>query len=136
MRVIGRPANFDKFRSMSVIRRLAGPFFVFAGVMHFVIPRTYRRIMPPYVPAHMTMVYASGAAEIAGGAGLMVPRHRRRAGWWLIATLLAVLPANVHMATHPDEFPKVPGGERVLWARLPFQGVFIAWVLAAMGRPN
>src|SRR6185437_16470165 len=66
--------------AMSVIRRLAGPFFVFAGVMHFVIPRAYRRIMPPYVPAHMTMVYASGAAEIAGGAGLMLPRQRRRAG--------------------------------------------------------
>ena len=133
---IGSSANFDKFRAVSFIRRLAGPFFVFAGAMHFVVPKTYRRIMPPYVPAHMPMVYASGVAEIAGGAGLMLPRHRRRAGWWLIATLLAVLPANVHMALHADEFPKVPGGERVLWARLPFQGLFIAWVLAAMRRPD
>jgi uncharacterized membrane protein len=121
---------------VSVVRRLAGPFFVFAGLMHFVIPRAYRRIMPPYIPAHRAMVYASGAAEIAGGAGLMLPRRRRAAGWWLIATLLAVFPANVHMALHPDEFPKVPGGARALWARLPFQGVFIAWVLAAMGRPD
>ena len=121
---------------MSVVRRLAGPFFVFAGIMHFAIPRAYRRIMPPYIPAHRAMVYASGAAEIAGGAGLMLPRRRRAAGWWLIATLLAVFPANVHMALHPDEFPKVPGGTRTLWARLPFQGVFIAWVLAAMRRPD
>ena len=112
MTCIGSSANFDKFRAMSVIRRLAGPVFVFAGVMHFVIPKTYRRIMPPYVPAHMTMVYASGVAEIAGGVGLMSPRHRRPAGWWLIATLLAVFPANLHMALHADEFPKVPGGER------------------------
>ncbi len=121
---------------MNLIRRLAGPFFVLAGVMHFVIPRAYRRIMPPYVPAHMAMVYASGAAEIAGGAGLMVPAQRRRAGWWLIATLVAVFPANLHMALHADEFPKVPGGQRALWARLPFQGVFIAWVLSAMRRPD
>jgi uncharacterized membrane protein len=121
---------------VSVVRRLAGPFFVFAGLMHFAIPRAYRRIMPPYIPAHRAMVYASGAAEIAGGAGLMLPRRRRVAGWWLIATLLAVFPANVHMALHPDEFSKVPGGARTLWARLPFQGVFIAWVLAAMGRPD
>lgn len=121
---------------VSVVRRLAGPFFVFSGLMHFAIPRAYRRIMPPYIPAHRAMVYASGVAEIAGGAALMVPRRRRAAGWWLIATLLAVFPANVHMALHPDEFPKVPGGARTLWARLPFQGVFIAWVLAAMRRPD
>ncbi len=117
-----------------MIRRLAGPTFVFAGVMHFVIPRAYKRIMPPYVPAHEAMVYASGVAEIAGGAALMVPRWRRPAGWWLIATLVAVFPANLHMALHPEEFPKVPGGAPALWARLPLQGVFIAWVLAAMGR--
>jgi uncharacterized membrane protein len=114
------------------LRRLAGPFFVFAGVMHFVIPKVYRRIVPPYVPAPTASVYASGVAEIAGGVGLIVPRTRRGAGWWLIATLLAVFPANVHMALHADEFPQVPGGALSLWARLPFQGVFIAWVLSAM----
>ena len=77
--------------------------------MHFVIPRAYRRIMPPYVPAHSAMVYASGVAEIAGGAGLMLPRHRRFAGWWLIATLLAVFPANVHMALERRGVPQGPG---------------------------
>ncbi|MFZ0088543.1 MAG: hypothetical protein WAL63_03485 [Solirubrobacteraceae bacterium] len=117
---------------MPVIRRLAGPFFVCAGVMHFVAPRVYRRIVPPYVPAPTAMVYASGVAEIAGGVGLVASGHRRVAGWWLIATLLAVFPANVHMAQHPDEFPQVPGGAAGLWARLPVQGVFIAWVLSAM----
>lgn len=121
---------------MPLIRRLAGPFFVLAGIMHFVIPKAYRRIMPPYVPAPTAMVYASGVAEIVGGAGLMVPRQRRRAGRWLIATLVAVFPANMHMALNAGDFPQVPGGERALWARLPFQGVFIAWVLAAMRRPD
>jgi uncharacterized membrane protein len=119
---------------MRVIRQLAGPGFIFAGLMHFVIPRAYRRIVPPYVPAAKAMVYASGVAEIAGGAGLMSSRTRRWAGWWLIATLIAVFPANVHMALHPEEFPKVPGGAKALWARLPFQGVFVAWVVAAMRR--
>jgi uncharacterized membrane protein len=119
---------------MRAIRQLAGPGFVFAGAMHFVIPRAYRRIVPPYIPAPEAMVYASGVAEIAGGAGLMVQRTRRAAGWWLVATLIAVFPANVHMALHPEEFPRVPGGARALWARLPFQGVFVAWVLAASRR--
>ena len=117
---------------MRRIRDLAGPFFVFAGVMHFVIPKTYKRIMPPYVPAPTAMVYASGVAEIAGGAGLMIPSRRQLGGWCLIATLITVFPANLHMALHPDEYPQVPGGRVSLWARLPFQGVFIAWVLGAM----
>jgi uncharacterized membrane protein len=117
---------------MRLLRRLAGPSFVFAGIMHFVIPKAYRRIMPPYVPAPMAMVYASGVAEAAGGAALLHPRTRRAGGWWLIATLLAVFPANLHMALHPDEFPKVPGGARALYARLPVQAVFIAWVRSAM----
>jgi uncharacterized membrane protein len=116
---------------MRAIERLAGPFFVFAGVMHFVIPKTYRRIVPPYVPAPGAMVYASGAAEIAGGVGLMIPRRRRLAGRWLIATLIGVFPANIHMALHPDDFPQVPGGRAALLARLPFQAVFIAWVRRA-----
>lgn len=121
---------------MRRIRDLAGPFFVFAGVMHFVIPKTYQRIMPPYVPAPKAMVYASGVAEIAGGAGLMASpdRARRLAGWWLIATLVGVFPANLHMALYPDDFAEGPGGHPALWARLPFQGVFVAWVLGAMSR--
>jgi uncharacterized membrane protein len=117
---------------MATLRKLAGPFFVFAGVMHFVIPRTYRKIVPPYVPAPKAMVYASGVAEIAGGAGLMVARRRRLAGWWLIATMIAVFPANLHMALNPDDYPDVPGGAVSLWVRLPFQGVFVAWILGAM----
>ena len=119
---------------MRRLRALAGPFFVLNGVMHFAIPRTYLRMMPPYLPRHRELVYASGVAEAVGGAGLMAPPTRRLAGWWLIATLIAVFPANVHMAQHPEKFPKVPGGAVSLWARLPFQAVFIAWVRGAMRR--
>jgi uncharacterized membrane protein len=67
-------------------------------------------------------------AEVAGGVGLMTRSGRRFAGWWLIATLIAVFPANIHMALNPDDFPEVPGGSAVLWARLPLQAVLIAWV--------
>jgi uncharacterized membrane protein len=134
--VIGSYPNFDSFRPMTLIRRLAGPFFVVAGLMHFVKPKLYRQIIPPYVPAHEAVVYASGVAEIAGGAGLMVPRFRKLAGRWLIATLAGVFPANLHMAINSDRYHKVPGAPVSLWARLPFQGVFVAWVLSAMRRPS
>jgi len=117
-----------------VLRRLCGPFFVFAGIMHFVRPRMYEAIVPPWLPRHRELVYASGVAEIAGGAGLLTPQ-RRAAGWWLIATLLAVFPANVHMALHADDY-RVPGGRASLLARLPLQLVFLAWVRSAMRGPN
>jgi uncharacterized membrane protein len=115
------------------LRTLAGPFFVLAGAMHFVVPRPYRAIVPRWIPAPQAIVAASGVAEIIGGAGLIVPHAgvRRWAGRWLAATLLGVFPANVEMALHWERYPKVPGGRAALWARLPLQAMFIAWVLAA-----
>jgi uncharacterized membrane protein len=112
------------------IRRLFGPFFVFAGLMHFLIPRAYESIVPDYVPARRRIVYLSGVAEIAGGAGVMHPRTRRVGAWWSVATLLAVFPANVHMALNPERY-RVPGGRLSLYLRLPVQVLFIAWALAA-----
>jgi uncharacterized membrane protein len=111
-------------------RRLFGPFFIFAGIMHFVIPRAYAAIVPPQLPARRAIVYASGVAEIAGGAGVLHPRTRRAGSAWSIATLLAVFPANVHMALHPERY-RVPGGRVALWLRLPVQALFIAWAIAA-----
>ena len=109
-----------------------GPFFVFAGIMHFVKPRAYQRIMPPYVPHHREMVVASGVAEIAGGLATMHPATRRAGSLWSIATLIAVFPANLHMALNAERFEDgVPGGEPALWARLPVQALFIAWAWAA-----
>ena len=114
------------------LHRAAGPFFVLAGVLHVAKPRFYLAIMPDYLPAHRELVYASGAAEAVGGLGLMAPdpRVRRWSAWWLVATLIAVFPANLHMALNPERY-RVPGGRPALWLRLPFQAVFIAWVLGA-----
>jgi uncharacterized membrane protein len=109
--------------------RLCGPFFIAAGANHFRNPRFYRAIMPDYLPAHDELVVASGVAEIAGGAALLHPRTRRVGAWWLIATLIAVFPANLHMALHPERYKNLPPA--ALYARLPFQLVFIAWVRAA-----
>ena len=114
------------------MRRLFGPFFVFAGIMHFVKTRAYERIMPPYVPRHREVVYVSGVAEIAGGLATMLPRTRRAGSAWSIATLIAVFPANVHMALNPERYEKgVPGGRNGLYARLPVQALFIAWAWTA-----
>jgi uncharacterized membrane protein len=115
-----------------MLRRLWGPLFVFTGLMHFIKPHCYRRIMPPYVPRHKEMVAISGVAEIAGGLGTMFPATRRAGSAWSIATLIAVFPANLHMALEPERFEKgVPGGRAALYGRLPVQLLFIAWAYAA-----
>jgi uncharacterized membrane protein len=108
------------------MRRVLGATFLVAGVLHFLKPRVYEAIMPRCLPAHRTLVYASGAAEIAGGAGVLHRRTARAAGWWLVATLLAIFPANVEMAVHAERFRRIPAP--LLWARLPLQGAIIAWV--------
>ena len=103
-----------------------GAFFLAAGALHFVKPRPYESIMPEALPAHRELVYISGVAEMAGGAGVLADRTRRAAGWWLIATMLAVFPANVNMAVNAERFQRIP--EPLLWARLPLQGAIVYWI--------
>ena len=113
-------------------KRLVGPLFVVAGALHFVVPKAYVAMMPRYLPAHRELVYASGVAEITGGMGLMHPSTRTWAGRWLVATLVAVFPANLNMALNPERYAqRVPGGEATLIARLPLQALLIAWVRSA-----
>ena len=101
----------------------AAAFWLGAGTMHFVIPRQYEAIVPPSLARwKKELVVASGIAEIAGGAAIVPDRTRGAARWWLLATLAAVYPANIHMALHPERFPKIPAA--ALWARLPLQGSF------------
>jgi uncharacterized membrane protein len=108
----------------TIFRWLAAGFFVVAGFNHFRDPNIYLSIMPPYLPKPLELVYLSGAAEILGGIGLLFPMARRFSAWGLIALLAAVLPANLQMAL--DGFRAMPGW--LLWMRLPFQAVFVAWV--------
>ncbi len=101
----------------------AALFWVVAGTMHFVIPRQYEAIVPPSLAEwKRELVVASGMAEIGGGLAILPERTRRGARWWLLATLAAVYPANIHMALHPEQFPKIPAA--ALWIRLPIQGLF------------
>jgi len=86
-------------------------------------------MIPPYVPFPRAMNVISGVAEIIGGAAALFPRVRRAAGWGLIALLLAVFPANLHVALHGWNGVNIPAW--VLWARLPLQVALVAWVYAA-----
>ncbi len=107
-----------------------GLVFVLAGTLHFVSPRTYERIVSPYLPAPLALVLVSGAAEVAGGLGAAFggPRMRRFSGWGLILLLAAVFPANVYMALHPQEIPGLEVPRWIFWLRLPLQPLLMLWV--------
>ena len=108
-----------------LLKYLFGFWFVLAGLYHFINPAFYLRMMPPYLPWHLFLIYLSGFFEVALGLLLLVPKYTRLAAWGLIALLVAVFPANIHMALNPQLFPHIP--PVALWLRLPLQFVFIAW---------
>jgi len=107
--------------------------YVGAGVAHFLVPQVFERIVPPRLPRPRTLVYVSGAAEVAVGLGVLHPRTRRTAAVGIALLLAAVFPANVYMAAGDPELglPDTVGApsERALWGRLPLQAVLVAWAL-------
>jgi uncharacterized membrane protein len=127
--IVLNPAPLTPVGSWQTISRaLTAAFFVFAGAQHFTNPPFYRSIVPPGFPFPALLVAVSGVCEIAGGVGLLLRPLRRAAGWGLVALLIAVLPANIHMAQHPDDLASVQVAHWLLWLRLPLQGVLILWV--------
>jgi uncharacterized membrane protein len=109
---------------------LLAVLMVVAGVMHFVAPAAYARIVPRGLPAPRTLVFVSGVFEILGGIGLLPQASRPWAAWGLIALFIAVFPANVNMAVNRIGFGRKPPPAWLLWARLPLQAVLIAWAYA------
>ena len=106
-------------------RYVLGVSFFSVGVAHFVTPDPFVSIMPPYLPWHLELVYLSGIFEILGGLGISLERTRRFSAWGLLALLVAVYPANIHMLVNDvyiDGFPKSRLG---LWLRMPLQFVWM-----------
>ena len=116
----------NRFFLRSASLALLALLFIAAGIDHFISPGVYLKIMPDYLPWPLALVYVSGFFEVLGGVGLAVPRLRRAAGLGLIALLVAVFPANVDMLMNANQFPAIPFWAMV--ARLPLQGLLIAWV--------
>ena len=108
--------------------------FIVAGPLHFVYPAGYLRIMPPYLPHPLALVYLSGLAELLGGAGLLIAYTRRAAAWGLVALLIAVWPANVYMATAHLQFPGLLGQSWAQWVRVALQIPLIYWAWSCTKR--
>jgi uncharacterized membrane protein len=111
-----------------VMLLVMGVFYVVAGLAHFVRPDFYLPMMPPWLPTHRELIFLSGVAEVLLGVAVLVPRLRRIAGWGIIALLIAIFPANLHIALHDvPVFGATQGAGIWNWVRLPLQAVLIAW---------
>jgi uncharacterized membrane protein len=126
------PRN-ERLRRVNRSRAGLAAFFSLTRTLHFAIPRSYEAMVPEPVPAKEA-VAISGVAEILGGLAVLHPASRRLGRWWLLALLIAVFPANVHMAVNPEQIRgldlnKVP--RWALWVRLPLQPLAMLWVWRA-----
>lgn len=122
-------------RNFSKAATIVGLGFVAMGLQHFLKPKLFEKIVPQWVEeAGLSAKDAnivSGAAEIAGGLGLLLPATRPAARLGLLALLVAVFPANVEMAINPQKYKRF--SPLLLWARLPLQPL-MAWMVWKVGR--
>ena len=111
-------------RTKTAFKCLLAIFMIGAGTMHFMSPQFYLKIMPPYLPFHLELVYLSGFFEFLFGVLLLVPRCSRLAACGIFALLIAVFPANIFLYQHQELLPASP---MVHFLRLPLQAVFLSW---------
>lgn len=126
----------DRGQAERRARVLAGALVVM-GVLHFVVPGPFDRIVPRVLGHPRKWTYLSGVAELAGGILTAVPCTRRTGALLATATIVAVYPANWQMALDSGFPPRDAMGWGA-WLRLPLQVPMIrfAWRVAQQARPE
>ena len=116
-----------------VLRNILATGFIIIGILHFIFPDPFMKIMPHFIPFKKELVCISGLFEILLGLGLLFKSTKKMAGWGLILLLIAVFPANISMAFKNIDFGVIP--QWALWLRLPLQFVlmWLVWKAADLG---
>jgi uncharacterized membrane protein len=99
--------------------------YLMAGLMHFIFPKTYLRIMPDYLPGRRFLVMASGAIEILLAAGLCFPGSRKISIYGIIVVLSLFFMVHINMLTNPKAGMGLPRWSLIL--RLPLQFALMYW---------
>jgi uncharacterized membrane protein len=96
--------------------------YVIAGINHFWHPGFYIKMVRNFLPYPVGIVYLSGVIEILLGIGLMIPATQKLSAWGVICLLIAIFPANIYMAIHPEQWNI---STTAAYLRLPLQLVLI-----------
>ena len=116
-----------------VVRAVLALAYLGVGIIHLKSPQGFLPIVPDWVPYPREVVLMTGAAEIAGAIGLMVPRLRRAAAWGLAAYAVCVFPANIKHAADSVMLPGAALGWGYHGPRLLAQPVIVWLALWAGG---
>ena len=112
-----------------VLAAVYAPF----GLLHMGAPDAFLPIMPPQIPYPHAVIVLTGACEVAGAIGLLIPRTRKAAGVALALYAACVYPANIYHALAHRHVPPLPDSWWYHGPRLAFQPVLIWWALFAGG---
>lgn len=104
---------------------LMGFMYIIAGTIHFIKPKIYLRIMPRYLPAHKSLVYLSGLAEILLGFGLFFPETKNLAIYAIILMLTVFLLVHFYMLSSKKAAAGMPRWALLL--RIPLQLLLMWW---------
>ncbi len=104
---------------------LMAVIYVFAGIMHFIKPKMYLRIMPKYLPNHKLLVLLSGIAEIILGMAICFNKTRIVAIYGIIIMLAIFLLVHFYMLSGDKASAGIP--KWILILRIPLQVVLMAW---------
>ena len=110
---------------LEISKYIFSALLITAGILHFVIPKFYRKTMPDYLPAHQLLIVLSGIAEVVCGLLLLFSKTQTAGAYLSIALLIAVFPANIEMSR--KYYVRKKSGFWLTILRLPLQVVLIWW---------
>ena len=125
--------EFDLRRAAAVGLAL---LFAFTGVGHFIQTEPMAQMLPPWVPARTSLVYATGVLELAIATGFLMPRTSRLTGWVAAAALVLFFPANIYAAFNHVPMGGHAEGPVYLLVRAPLQFIILFWVYWFTIRPR
>jgi len=104
---------------------LMATLYILAGMMHFIKPKMYLRIMPRYLPYPKQLVSLSGIAEILLGIGVCFPLTQALSIYGIIVMLGVFLMVHFYMLTGEKASAGIP--KWILTLRIPLQFVLMYW---------
>ncbi len=100
-------------------------FYIIVGTFHFLIPNTYIKIIPSYIPYHYELVIISGLVEVILGILLIYKRWVKQVSWGIILLLTTIIPINIYI--QQSEINLETNIPWITWGRIPLLLFLMLW---------